>query len=94
MAGEMSTGILAMLHLYGRRPPVSMLIIGMNAEYFKKATDLTLFTCEGGFKLKESIERAVSSGEPVVCEVRSVGKNAKGELVAVFSFTWSFKVKA
>src|SRR3982750_1079355 len=39
MAAEMSTGALAMAHLYKRKPAVSMLVVKMEAEYFKKATD-------------------------------------------------------
>ncbi len=34
MAAEMSTGLLAMGHLYERKPPVSMLVTGFKAEYF------------------------------------------------------------
>src|SRR6516162_5665504 len=37
MAAEMSTGALAMMQVYKRRPPVSMLVTRMEANYFKKA---------------------------------------------------------
>src|ERR1700743_3919580 len=35
MAAEMSTGILAMSAVYGRQPRVSMLVLGMEAGFFK-----------------------------------------------------------
>src|SRR6476646_11547024 len=38
MAAEMSTGLLAMANIYGRKPRVSMLITGMEARFHKKAT--------------------------------------------------------
>jgi hypothetical protein len=38
MAAEMSTGVLAMAHVYKRKPAISMLVVKMEAEYFKKAT--------------------------------------------------------
>src|SRR6218665_2579330 len=46
MAAEMSTGALALAHIYKRKPSVSMLIVDMTAEYYKKATDITTFVCK------------------------------------------------
>src|ERR687898_975148 len=43
MAAEMSTGALAMAHTYKSNPAVSMLVVGLEANYFKKATGLTTF---------------------------------------------------
>ncbi|HEY6899480.1 MAG TPA: DUF4442 domain-containing protein, partial [Puia sp.] len=58
MAAEMSTGILAMSAIYKRKPPVSMLVTGMEAAFHKKATGPTFFRCEAGSKIREAIERA------------------------------------
>jgi Domain of unknown function (DUF4442) len=93
MAAEMSTGVLAMGHLYKRKPSVSMLVIKTDAEYFKKATDRTTFTCEDGGLLKQMIEEAIATGEAKTITVKSTGKNKAGELVAEFKITWSFKTK-
>src|SRR5882757_6210426 len=46
MAAEMSTGSLAMAHLYKMDPPVSMLVVKVDSVYFKKATGRTSFVCE------------------------------------------------
>lgn len=94
MAAEMSTGILAMAHIQGRQPSVSMLIGGMESKFHKKATGLTLFTCTEGANIKAVIEEAVSSGEGQSIRVYSRGENNEGVLVAEFWFTWSFKIKA
>src|SRR5690242_738842 len=48
MAAELSTGVLAMLNTHKRNPAVSMLVIHLEANYFKKATGITTFTCEDG----------------------------------------------
>lgn len=93
MAAEMSTGALAMGHLYKRNPAVSMLVIKTDGEYFKKAADKTTFTCEDGALIKQMIEEAVASGEARTVTVKSTGKNNAGEIVAEFKITWSFKVK-
>ena len=93
MAAEMSTGALALGHLYKRKPAVSMLVIKTEGEYFKKATDKTTFVCEGGFEIKKMIEEAIATGESRTIRVKTVGKNKAGELVAEFYITWSFKTR-
>lgn len=93
MAAEMSTGVLAMGHIY-KESPMSMLIIKMEARYFKKATDTIYFTCEEGQRLQAVIQEARASGKPLECTVQSVGTNGDGERIAEFNFTWSFKSKS
>lgn len=94
MAAEMSTGSLAMAHLYSHQPAVSMLVVKMEGLYYKKATGKTIFTCEDGYKLKEAIETSVSTRSAQSFTAKSVGKNQQGETVAEFFITWSFKVKS
>jgi len=93
MAAEMSTGALALAHLYKRDPPVSMLVVKTEGEYFKKAVDKTTFVCEDGLQVKKVIEEAVATNEPRTIRARSIGKNNAGELIAEFYITWSFKAK-
>lgn len=93
MAAEMSTGALAMAHLYKRKPAVSMLVVKVESEYFKKATGRSYFTCEDGEQFQQAIETAVTSGEPQTVRAKSVGKNKEGETVAEFFVTWSFKAR-
>ncbi|MDF2193696.1 DUF4442 domain-containing protein [Paraflavitalea sp. CAU 1676] len=93
MAAELSTGALAMMHVYKRSPAVSMLIVKMESTYIKKATGVTTFTCEDGYILRETIDKAIATGEGQTLITRSSGINERGESVAEFLFTWSFKVK-
>jgi hypothetical protein len=93
MAAEMSTGALAMAHLYKINPPVSMLVIKVESEYFKKATGRTSFVCEDGELYQKAIAETIATGEPRTVKARSVGTNREGEIVAEFFITWSFKAK-
>jgi hypothetical protein len=94
MAAEMSTGALALLHLYKRKPAVSMLLVKLEAEYFKKATDKTSFVCNDGELIQKAIEECVTTGEARTVKAKSTGTNKAGEIVAVFFITWSFKARA
>ncbi|HMU45810.1 MAG TPA: DUF4442 domain-containing protein [Chitinophagaceae bacterium] len=93
MAAEMSTGSLAMAHLYKIKPSVSMLVVKVESEYFKKATDRTYFVCEDGELFYNAIQETIAAGEPRTVRARSVGKNKNGDVVAEFFITWSFKAK-
>lgn len=93
MAAEMSTGVLAMAHAYQRNPAVSMLVVRVESDYFKKAVSKTTFTCEDGILIREAIEEAVSTGASKTVRARSMGRNEKGETVCEFFVTWSFKAK-
>ena len=93
MAAEMSTGLLAMAHIYKRVPPISMLVVRVDSEYKKKATGKTTFICNAGNQIAQAIEEAIQTGEPRTIKVQSIGKNPEGEEVAEFFITWSFKAK-
>jgi hypothetical protein len=93
MAAEMSTGALAMAHLYKSDPPVSMLVLKVESEYFKKATARTSFICNDGDLFRNAVRQAISNNEPSVVRARSIGTNQEGEKVAEFYITWSFKAR-
>ena len=93
MAAEMSTGSLAMAYLYKLNPPVSMLVVKVDSEYFKKATGRTSFVCEDGELFQKAIEETIATGEARTVKAQSVGTNKEGEVVAEFYITWSFKAK-
>ncbi len=94
MAAEMSTGVLALAHIYKRKPAISMLVLKVEGNFIKKATGITVFTCEDGITIKQAIEDAISSNEGKVVTAKSYGRNDAGETVAEFAITWSFKVKS
>lgn len=94
MAAEMSTGALALAHLYKINPPVSMLVVKVESDYFKKATGRTSFVCADGLLFEKAVEETIATGEPRTVKAKSVGTNNEGEVVAEFYITWSFKAKS
>ncbi len=93
MAAEMSTGALGLALVEASPTPVSMLIVGMDAKFSKKAADVTTFTCVDGDAMAEAFKAALQTGESVKVDCASIGTNKAGDEVARFTFTWSFKRK-
>jgi Domain of unknown function (DUF4442) len=94
MAAEMSTGVLALVHTHERKPSVSMLVVNLQAAFFKKATGRTSFRCEDGLLIGAAVEKAVASGQGQTVVAKSMGTNQAGEKVAEFLITWSFKARS
>ncbi len=94
MAAELSTGLLSMMNTYHRTPAVSMLVVGLEAVYHKKAAGITTFTCTDGLAVKALVNDVIATTESRAIKTKSTGVNEKGELIAEFFITWSFKVKA
>jgi hypothetical protein len=92
-AAELSTGLLAMIALHGRGQ-ISMLITHVEAEFVKKADGRTTFSCDAGPALRETIQRAIDSGNGETIRVASIGRNEAGVEVCRVYLTWSFKVKS
>jgi len=67
--------------------------VGTQANFLKKATGTVLFSCEDGLAIQEAIQETIATGEGKIVICKSVGRNEKGEVVAEFNFTWSFKAK-
>ena len=93
MAAEMTCGMLAFSQVYQRVPKISMLVVGTQAQFLKKATGTVLFSCEDGLAIQEAIQETIATGEGKTVICKSVGTDSKGEVVAEFNFTWSFKAK-
>jgi hypothetical protein len=63
----------------------------MEAKFHKKATGTTFFTCNDGEQIAARISETIRSKISKEVKAHSVGKNAAGDVVAEFWFTWSFK---
>jgi hypothetical protein len=94
MAAEMSTGMLAFAQIHQRNPSVSMLVVGMEAKFHKKAVGKIAFTCMDGHAIAETIETAINTRTGQIIRCYSVGMNEANEVVSEFWFTWSFKPKS
>jgi hypothetical protein len=91
MAAEMSSGMMSMMGTYKSKPSVAVLVTGIEAEFVKKATTVTTFTCEDGRLIREAIELAIATGEGTTCRTVSTGVSKDGVVEARFWVTWSFK---
>lgn len=94
MAAEMSSGALLVQYTHKQQPSIAMLVANCKAEFVKKATELTTFTCYDGLKVKDAIQKAVETDEPQVIECNMTGKNRAGEDIAHFTFSWSVKARS
>ena len=94
MAGEMSTGALAMAYLFKSEKPVSMLVTSIEGNFHKKAVGKTIFTCEQGKIFSTAIAEAMQTGEARTVKAHTVGRNPGGEVIAEFFVSWSFKRKS
>ncbi len=94
MAAEMSSGLMASAQVYKRNPAVSMLVVGLEANFKKKAVGTISFTCHDGQLINDAIERSIITGTGESIVAKSVGTNQAGEVVSEFLITWSFKAKA
>lgn len=91
-AAELSTGSLGLIAIAGRAK-VSMLVVKMEAQYFKKADAMVTFTCEDGEAMLETIDRAMTTGEGQQFTATSIGRLPSGEMACQMWITWSFKSK-
>lgn len=93
MAAEFSTGTLCMEKIQKSGQKFSMLVVGLEANFTKKAVGKIIFTCTQGAELDEVLLKAIQTGEGQTLKMRSIGTDEKGDQVAEFFFTWSFKLK-
>ena len=90
---EMSSGVLALIHTQHLVPKVSMLVIGMNAEFHKKAIGKIRFECNDGEKINQVVKGVIQNQIGMVCETHSKGYDEQGDCVAEFFIKWSFRQK-
>ncbi|MBU6342092.1 MAG: DUF4442 domain-containing protein [Bacteroidetes bacterium] len=92
-AGELSTGLLGLVALQDK-PPVSMLVTEVRAEFYKKADKTLIFTCSQGDEVAACVTRALANGTGETIVLESSGTLPNGELASRVWITWSFKAKA
>ncbi|MCG7501499.1 MULTISPECIES: DUF4442 domain-containing protein [Tenacibaculum] len=93
MASELSTGILVMKEIDASNKKISMLVTNMNGTFTKKATGKIRFECNDGKLIRETIQKAIDTGEGQTVTVISEGFNEEGVSVSKFEYEWSLKVK-
>ncbi|MEP7320514.1 MAG: DUF4442 domain-containing protein [Saprospiraceae bacterium] len=90
-AAELSTGSIALASVEGKS--ISMLVTQMEGRFMKKAKGKIRFECNEAARIIQAVADAESSGEGTTAKVQTKGFNAENQIVAEFSFEWSFRKK-
>lgn len=93
MAAELSTGALVMKAIQEKNKKISMLVAQNSSEFHKKATGKIRFTCNEGAIIENALQKAIDSGEGQTFWMESTGHNQEGQVVSVFRFQWTVKLK-
>ena len=93
MAAELASGVQGIV-LTADGAPVSMLVVGLEGTFTKKAVGRVVFTCEDGPAIAEAIAGTRADGEGRTVPCTSVGRDEAGDEVATFKLIWSFKAKS
>ena len=93
MAGELASGILAASFIYKNKPPISMLVVGVNIEFSKKAVGLIDFNCKQGKEIHDCINKSIKAKEGQSIIITTTATDQEGDVVAIFNIKWSFKSK-
>lgn len=93
MAAELSTGAMVMAKIKESDKNISMLVLNNKASFSKKARGRVLFYCNDGNLLDDAIKKTITTGEGQTVWMKSEGKDAAGDVVSVFEFEWTLKLK-
>jgi len=93
MAAELASGMLAASFTYKNKPVISMLVVGVNVEFSKKAVGLINFTCNQGKEIEDCINKSIKIKEGQSINITTTATDNEGDIVAVFKIRWSFKSK-
>ncbi len=69
------------------------MLVANNKVHFQKAKGRIIFVCNDGDLIDNAIQKAISTGRGQTCWMKSEGKDSAGELVSVFEFEWTVKIK-
>ncbi len=93
MAAEFSSGLMANAKIAQSGEDISMLVLGMQSTYLKKAVGKIIFTCEDGEKIDAAIKEAIETKKGISLNVTSIGIDETGDIVSEFQFVWTFKLR-
>lgn len=93
MAAELSTGAMVMATIKESGKSISMLVANNKGSFLKKAKGRIYFECQEGELIKQTIQKAIDTKEGQTCWMKSVGKDQAGDIVSIFEFEWTVKVR-
>ena len=89
MAAELSTGALVYAHLQGSG--VRFILVGMEAQFFKKVKGKSYYFCQTGSEVLRSVGQIVNPNDSNVVIMPVSAKDEDGSLLAEFSFRWQLR---
>lgn len=93
IAAELSTGAIIMQKIEQSDQQISMLVANNKASFTKKAKGRISFSCTDGALVDSAIKKAIHTGEGQTVWLKSEGKDEAGDVVSIFEFEWTLKVK-
>jgi hypothetical protein len=93
MAAELASGLYALQGVLASETPVSMLVVGMKAEFMKKARSRVRFKSHDNMAISAAIAACKHSDEGQEVVVQTSGFDDEGREVARFEFHWAFRRK-
>ena len=93
MAAELSTGALVMAKIKASNLNISMLVANNKATFSKKARGRIEFLCIDGDLITNAINQTIETGEGQTVWVKSEGKDLSGDVVSIFEFQWTLKLR-
>lgn len=93
IAAELSTGAMVMSKIKESNKNISMLVANNKASFTKKARGRIFFTCVDGDLMDEAIGKTIATGEGQTIWMKSKGTNSEGEVVSIFEFEWTIKLR-
>ncbi len=90
MAAELTTGMLLTKSIQDSNANISMLLVGNNSIFHKKAVGKITFTCEEGENAKKLINSTIQNITSKAW-FKAKGYDETGDLVSEFNFEWSCK---
>lgn len=94
MAAELACGMLVMQAVRNQSRSISMLLVGTQAKFTKKATGLIEFECLDGLIAQNSVAQSLVQSGGIQFDLAVIGRDASGAIVSEFLFNWSVKVRA
>jgi hypothetical protein len=94
MAAELATGALIIMKIKQLNRNMSMLVIKNKAQFTKKAKGQIIFSCTQGKEIDMLLKKAIETGAGQTITLTAEGRDASGDVVSVFNFLWSVKLKS
>jgi len=92
MGAELATGAPPFAMSRAMPEKLRMFVIGTEATFTKRAKGRITFTCDEVSAVRDAIEQSMNTGESIDCDLKSVGRDASGDIVSEWVFKWNFLV--